>query len=405
MRSIALLCAVCLAGPGVVSAQPPGPQPNIPSMPKISWKPVDTGEQLIRLLADPSIRKQLDLSEGVPAKLTTALRAFDAEKEEPKPASEYFKAVEESLGEIRTKRLAELRLQGLGLKYGVAQVPELDRELKLSDEQRKSLSALRVPGVPERMGGISGQARLDAELKILNDKQQEVWKKQVGATAPDKLPLLLVIQVEEQPIRLPQQLPGSIYARLLNDPNVVKELGLTAAQSEKLPDLIDRLNAEDEEFRTNHPGPFSDDELVDLLRDRQKAASKTIAQALSKQAADRCGQIIRQAQGLLGSLRGDPEVMEILNVSEDQNRKLAMLIQSGALPPPPPPPADVTQLRDLFREYKRTLNQIIVEEILTKAQQDQWKELSGEELDFDVMVMPILPPRRTPQGGVRPPAR
>ena len=97
--------------------------------------------------------------------------------------------------------------------------------------------------------------------------------------------------------------------------------------------------------------------------------------------------------------------MEILNVSEDQNRKLAMLIQSGALPPPPPPPADVTQLRDLFREYKRTLNQIIVEEILTNAQQDQWKELSGEELDFDVMVMPILPPRRTPQGGVRPPAR
>lgn len=405
MRSIALLCLLCFAGSGVVYSQPPAGGPAPPaSIPKVSWKPIATGEQLMRLLADPSVRKQLDLAEGVPAKLTSALRALDGHEEQPQPAEQYWKAVEESLGEIRTKRLSELRIQGLGLKYGVVAIPELDRELRLTEEQRKSIQSLRVTGIPERMGGVSGAARLEAELKILDEKQQEAWKKRVGATASEKLPLLLVVQMEAQPIKLPQQMPGSVYARVLKDPNVLKELNLTAAQADKIPDLIEQLNADDEEFRKENPGPFTQEELTDLLKDRQKAVAKTTGEVLSKAAATRCGQIIRQAQGLLGSLRGDPEVMDMLKVTEDQNRKLGMMIQSGTLPPPPPPPADITQLKDLFRDYKRTLNQIISEEILSKDQQDQWKELTGEEVDFDVMVMPILPPSRGPggPGGPRP---
>ncbi len=118
---------------------------------------------------------------------------------------------------------------------------------------------------------------------------------------------------------------------------------------------------------------------------------KLIREEFAPQAEKRLTQLVRQHQGLLPSLRSDPEIAETLKFTEDQNRKIGTLMQSGVLPRPPRPSGTPQQIEAAFNEFRRLIDEVIVAEVLTEAQQKQWTEMSGEPFEVSILIGPFLP--------------
>ncbi len=94
---------------------------------------------------------------------------------------------------------------------------------------------------------------------------------------------------------------------------------------------------------------------------------------------------------MLPGLRSDPEIARglALRAAVAGDR---LCFESGTLPRPPRPTDDPGDLQGQAREYRRRVDDILAEEVLTEAAAvETWREMTGEPADVQVFVLPFLP--------------
>ena len=431
-----MLILVALAGPAQTprpgrplpgGGPPPGGRPlpagrTAPVAPSASWIPLSTAEQFAMLLKLKEVGKEIGV-ESPPQEMLADLRQLvrgggSAEGSDstkgaeglpikkraegpptekgaegpPTDPAEYLAIVEKHCGRAPAKRLRELRFQALGLRFAAKADPELARALSLSPSQTAGLGELPIAGLPEQLGGSSGEALRAVELRFLTESQRGKWQEACGTPSTVQLPPLISVAGFGGKVRVPQLLAGGGFARVLGDPAVQKDLSITERQQGKLDGLITALKEGDAAALEGVPERVEYDELASLAEKRRDAARKTIQDALGTDVEKRVSQIARQQAGLLPSLRSDPEIERLLAVTNEQHDKLAFLLQSGALPTPPRVVGRPTpEMFGQFREYRRIVDEAIFDQVLTAEQRDVWKELTGEPLDVDLKLLPFLP--------------
>jgi hypothetical protein len=310
----------------------------------------------------------------------------------PTDPAEYLAIVEKYCGRAPAQRLRELRFQALGLRFAAKADPELAKALSLSPSQTEGLDKLPVAGLPEQLGGGAGEALRAVELRLLTESQRSKWQEACGAPSTVPLPPLVSVAGFGGKVRVPQLLAGGTFARILGDPVVQKDLSITERQRGKLEGLMTALKEGDAAALDGVPERLEYEELASLAEKRRDAARKTVQETLGADIEKRVSQIARQQAGLLPSLRSDPEIERLLGVTDEQHDQLAFLLQSGVLPAPPrivgrPSPEMFGQ----FREYRRIVDEAVLDQVLTPQQREDWKRLTGEPLDADLKLLPFLP--------------
>lgn len=378
-----------------------------PALPAIAWELIPPAQQYTRLLSIPSLRRAIGVEE-IPTELLEELGSKgdvarkagpppkEADRDPPEQTDESSsrqveERVEERIGKDAARRLAELRYQSLGLRFALRADPALAPELKVSEEQRTRIDALPIGGLPPRLGGADSKEVQEKELAILDAAQREKWVARRGPHYEDRLPLLLAVQSQPQRLRVPPYLSGASYAALLVDPAVQEHLGLSAGDRTRADRLAGELKEGDRELASQHPAEVAATELVKMAEERRTAVRESIAKALSKPVEQRLSEILRQNQGLLPGLRSDPEIARGIALTPQQLQEIAMLFQSGTLPRPPRPTDDPGDLQGQFREYRRRVDDILAEEVLTEEQRATWREMTGEPAELQVFVLPFLP--------------
>ena len=378
-----------------------------PVLPTIAWELIPPAQQYTRLLSIPSVRRAIGVEE-IPTELLQELGAKDdvarkegpasketdrvpSERPEESSSKRLAERIEERLGKEAARRLEELRYQSLGLKFALRADPGLAQELKVSEDQRTRIDALPIGGLPPRLGGGDSKEVQEKELAILDDTQREKWVARRGPHYEDRLPLLLAVQSQPHRLRVPPYLSGASYAALLVDPAVQEHLKLSAGDRTRADRLAGELKEGDREVASQHPAEVEAAELVKMAEERRTAVRESIAKALSKPVERRLSEILRQNQGLLPGLRADPEIARGIALTPQQLREIALLFQSGTLPRPPRPTDDPGDLQGQFREYRRRVDDILAEEVLTEEQRETWREMTGEPADLQVFVLPFLP--------------
>jgi hypothetical protein len=170
----------------------------------------------IMLLSQPSVQKDLKMTEEQVAKVKKALKSRQAVREELKDldpearakrlaeiTKENDKLAAEILNADQTKRLRQIYLQQQGVN--ALTQPEIANELKLTDEQKKKLQdvqkkaaaqvqALRRPGAGEeameKIGELTKAFNEEAQ-KILTDEQKAKWKQLTGEPFKGQLRLAM----------------------------------------------------------------------------------------------------------------------------------------------------------------------------------------------------------------------
>lgn len=378
----------------------PGQEPRPPAVPVIEWGLIPPAEQFLRLLADPRVLADLKVAE-TPESLSKELhaKALAASQSETPPGKsapqlrECVALVEEALGKAAAERVQQVRYQCVGLRYAVQEDPGLAADLKLTEEQREKVAALPIGGLPPRLGGADFAALRTAEAELLDAAQKPRWEAMCGKLLEGRLPLMVAIKGGGNvgKVKIPVVLSGGTYGRLLVDPAIQQELELTPPQVEKVREVIARLQQGDADVLKENPPEVEPLRLREIATDRRDAVRKLIREEFAPQVEKRLTQLVRQHQGLLPSLRSDPEIAETLKFTEDQNRKIGTLMQSGVLPRPPRPSGTPQQIEAAFNEFRRLIDEVIVAEVLTEAQQKQWTEMSGEPFEVSILIGPFLP--------------
>jgi hypothetical protein len=170
----------------------------------------------IMFLTQPSVQKDLKMTEEQIAKVKKAIKSRQAVREElkdldpdarAKKLEEITKANDKLAAEILTadqaKRLRQIYLQQQGVNAFTK--PEVAKELKLTDEQKKKLEdlqakagaqiqALRRPGGGEeamkKIGELTKGINEDA-MKILTAEQKTKWKELTGEPFKGELRLAM----------------------------------------------------------------------------------------------------------------------------------------------------------------------------------------------------------------------
>lgn len=377
-----------------------------PAIPAFEWVLIDPSEQFLRLTSDPRILAELGITE-LPESLQKELqsRAIAASRPEARPqkpaqqVKDCLEIIEEALGKEAAGRIQEVRRQCLGLRYAVQEDPGLGDELKLTDDQRQRVAALPIGGLPSRLGGADFAALRKAEGEILDSAQKARWERMCSKPLEGRLPLMLAIKGGGfDKVKVPLALSGATYGRLLIDPAIQQELELTPAQLEKVREVIPRLQQGDADVVKENPPEVEPLRLREIATDRRVAVRKLLKEEFSPQVEKRLTQLVRQHQGLLPGLRSDPEVAEMLKFTDDQNRKIATLMQSGVMPRPPRPVGNPEHVQAAFNEFRRLVDETIVSEVLSEAQQKQWAEMTGEPFDVSIVIVPFLPVMPRPPG-------
>lgn len=377
-----------------------GQEPRPPATPLIEWGVISPAEQFLRLLADPRMLSDLKVTQ-VPESLSKELhaKALAAPQSEAGPGKsgpqlrECVALVEEGLGKEAAERVQQVRYQCVGLRYAVQEDPGLAADLKLTDAQRERVAALPIGGLPPRLGGTDFASLRTAEAEVLDAAQKPRWEAMCGKLLEGRLPLMMAIKGggNAGKVKIPVVLSGGTYGRLLVDPAIQQELELTPPQIEKVRDVIARLQQGDADVIKENPPEVEPLRLREIATDRRNAVRKLIKEEFSAKIETRLTQLVRQHQGLLPSLRSDPEIAEALEFTQEQNRKIGMLMQSGVLPRPPRPSGNPEQVEAAFNEFRRLLDEVIVAEVLTEAQQKQWADMSGEPYEVSILIGPFLP--------------
>jgi len=377
-----------------------GQEPRPPATPVIEWGLISPPEQYLRLLANPRVLEDLKVAE-VPESLSKELhaKALAASQSETQPGKsapqlrECAALVEEALGKEAAQRVEQVRYQCVGLRYAVQEDPGLASDLKLTEAQQERVAALPIGGLPPRLGGADFASLRTAEAEILDAGQKRRWEALCGTLLEGRLPLMMAIKGGGNvgKVKIPVVLSGGTYGRLLVDPAIQQELKLTPPQVEKVREVIPRLQQGDADVIKENPPEVEPLRLREIATDRRDAVRKLIKEEFSPKIETRLTQLVRQHQGLLPSLRSDPEIAEMLKFTEEQNRKIGILMQSGVLPRPPRPTGTPQQVEAAFNEFRRLLDEVIVAEVLTEAQQKQWTEMSGEPYEVSILIGPFLP--------------
>lgn len=372
-----------------------------PQLPTFEWTLVSAPQQFIRLLSMAEIRGNVGI-ELVPPGLLESLIAMDgpvaASSSETKAsartaadAKACLLQIRESLGDDIARRLGMLRYQSLGLRYALLADPHLAGDLKITAHQREEIGKLPIGGLPPAMGGGDAKVVQAEEARILDDTQEARWQALRGPFYEGRLPLLLALKSDgSSAVRIPPFLSGFAYAAVLGDARVLNDLRFSVDKRAKAADVAMQLRRGDQEFLKSRPAEVPVAEMIKLASTRRNAVRQELAQSFTPEIAARLTQILRQRQGLLPGLKGDPEIREMLGFTAAQEEQLMRLLQSGEIPRPPRPVSDPEQMRKVFEEFREQADQTVATRALTEEQRQRWEEMTGPRLAIETIVPPFL---------------
>jgi hypothetical protein len=294
-----------------------------------------------------------------------------------------------------------LALQWKGLAKALRTDPEVAERIPVTPDQQRLLRdkiralADEPPPPPPleisdpilAMQKVSAQLRSREEaaaIEILTPAQLAVWKAMIGDSAPFALPPANAAIAAQASTPLPLTLSGAQAARLLELNAVQSELGLNVGTRAKLKALTADLRAGDKAFRFKHesdpPGDASR-----LIAERKAEVDRELSDAMGSEAQKRLQQLQRQATGLRASIASDAQTTQLLGVTQDQRDKVRELLKSAGAARIPPPSLTPDERKKAFRDFRRGIDSLILEKVLTAEQREKWREAVGAPVEFELV--------------------
>jgi len=175
----------------------------------------------------------------------------------------------------------------------------------------------------------------------------------------------------------------------LQRPDVQKDLKITDAQKTALQKVQaeqqEMMRARMEEMR-NGGGGGDREAMMAEFQKMQKATDDKVKAVLTKEQVDRLKQINIQMGGMRIVLR--EEFQKELGIDDAQKAKLASLqtamqeANQGIMQRMRDQEIDRTQMQELMDKNNKTMDEEI-EKVLTQAQKDKLKEMSGPKFEWD----------------------